>query len=241
MQKPVRVVFTEGGKGGVAKTEVAIALIEWYRSRGFRPTLFDFDIENTNKSGLQNFFPEALKFDVHTDGALDEFFEACGESECDIVVADLGAGSGTAAFEWFDQAFGDAEEMGIKFTAVGVTTNESGSVQSVLKWANHLQDKVDYLIVLNELLEPNSSFEYWHDEPAVARFCEAFSPTLMRMAARVQEFQAELRNQTVTLQQVIDGKVDTWFLRKMKNVVRAKRYQRELFTGFDDASSILLP
>lgn len=241
MKTKTRIVFTQGGKGGVAKTEVVLSLVPWYRQRGIEPVLLDFDIENTNKSGLQNFYPEACKFDVHVEGALDEFFDVCDRKGIKVVIADLGAGAGSATYSWFDQAFGDADELGIRFTSIGVTTNEAGAVQSVLKWASRLQDQVDYMIVLNELREPGSKFEYWHDEPAVTRFCEAFSPIIMPMGARIQEFQSELRNWSATLQDVIDEKVDAEFLKRTKNLVRARRYQRQLFEGFDTASSILLP
>ena len=76
-QKPIRVIFTEGGKGGVGKTEIAINLTTWLRSHGIEPQIIDFDAENTEKSGLQCFFPEATKLDVHQPGALDHVFEAC--------------------------------------------------------------------------------------------------------------------------------------------------------------------
>jgi MinD-like ATPase involved in chromosome partitioning or flagellar assembly len=241
MKTKTRVVFTQGGKGGVAKTEVVLSLIPWYRQQGIQPVLLDFDFENTNKSGLQNFYPEARKFDVHIEGALDEFFDVCDRDDVEVVIADLGAGAGSATYSWFDQAFDDAEELGIRFTSIGVTTNEAGAVQSILKWAAHLQDRVDYLIVLNELREPGSKFEYWNDEPAVARFIEAFSPVIMPMGARIQEFQSEMRNWSTTLQAVIEMKVEAEFLKRTKNVVRAKRYQRQLFEGFDQATSILLP
>ena len=241
MTASTRVVFTQGGKGGVAKTEVVLCLIPWYRRQGIEPVLLDFDIENTNKSGLQNFFPEARKLDVHQEGALDEFFDVCDRPDVQLVVADLGAGAGAATYVWFDAAFTDAEDLGIKFTSIGVSTNEAGAVQSVLKWGAMLQDRVDYLIVLNELREIGSAFEYWHDEPAVARFRKAFSPVVISMGARVPEFQSELRNWSSTLQHVIDGTVEAEFLKRTKNIVRAKRYQRQLFEGFDRASTILLP
>jgi len=240
-KRSIRVAFTQGGKGGVAKTEVALSLISWYRLRGIEPSLLDFDIENTNKSGLQNFYPEARKLDIHDPGALDDFFDVCDQTKSDVVVADLGAGAGSATFPWFARAFGDAHDLGIRFTSIGVTNNEAGAVQSLLKWANELQEQVQYLIVLNELQEEGSLFEYWNDEPAVSDFQEIFSPKIMRMSARVQEFQAELRNRVATLQQVIDGEVDAPFLKLTKNIVRAKRYQREMLAGFDTASSILLP
>ncbi len=236
----IRIVFTEGGKGGVAKTELALSLVSWYHCQNLSPVLLDFDVENSNKSSLANFFPEATKFDVHKEGALDELFDACDAGQ-DIVVADLGAGAGAATAHWFEQAFEDAFDLNIRFTAIGVLTNDAGAVQSVLQWATYLQSRVNYLIVLNEMREPDCQFEYWHEEPAVAQFTEIFSPHVMTMGARVMELQAELRNQCVTLQRVIDGKVETDFLRKMKNITRAKRYQRQLFAGFDEAKGILLP
>lgn len=236
-----RVVFTQGGKGGVAKTEVVLSLIAWYQRRGLRPALLDFDIENTNKSGLQNFHPEARKMDVHKEGALDEFFDVCDRNDCGLVVADLGAGAGEATYRWFDEAFDDASEFGISFTSIGVTTNEAGAVQSILKWANRLQDRVEYLIVLNEFREPGCDFAYWNAEPATQRFVEAFSPQIMVMGSRIQEFQAELRNRSATLRQVIEGELTTPYFKMSKNLFRAKRYQRGMFEGFDCAEKILLP
>ena len=236
-----RVVFTQGGKGGVAKTEVILSLIAWYEDRGIHPALLDIDIENTNKSGLKNFYPEARKMDVHREGALDELFDVCDQNECSLVVADLGAGAGEATYRWFDEAFDDAADFGISFTSIGVTTNEAGAVQSILKWANQLQDRVEYLIVLNEFREPCCDFVYWKAEPATERFIEAFAPKIMTMGSRIQEFQAELRNRSATLQQVIDGKVETPFFKLSKNLFRAKRYQRGMFEGFDHAAEILLP
>ncbi|MDA0811878.1 MAG: hypothetical protein O3C21_05760 [Verrucomicrobia bacterium] len=241
LSKRPRIVFTQGGKGGVGKTDLSLSLVSWYRQNGVAPILFDFDIENTNKSGLQNFYPDARKHDVHRDGALDEVFEVCDQDAVEIVLADLGSGAGNAAYQWFDSAYDDAMELGIRFTAIGVTTNEAGSVQSLLKWADHLQDKVDYLIVLSAMGDAQGGFEYWHSEPAVTEFVDTFHPVIMPMDARVPEFQSELRNQVCTLQDVIDGKVASPFLRRMKNRMRAKRYQRILFEGFDCASAILLP
>lgn|GEM_PF-2857514 len=71
---PKRAVFTRGGKGDVGKTEVALALASWYRARGIEPVLLDFDIENSNKSGFQSFFPDAEKISIHKEGSLDAFF-----------------------------------------------------------------------------------------------------------------------------------------------------------------------
>ena len=195
----------KGGKGGVGKTEVALALTSWYRARGIEPTLLDFDVENSNKGGFQSFHPEARKLDLHQEGSLDAFFNAF-DSDAPVVLADLAGGASNVAKTWFEDAAGYAIEMNVQFTAVGVTTNDAGSVQSVLKWAGHLQDSVDYLIVLNEMRSPRSKFNYWNDAPKVAEFVEAMNPSVMTMMARIEEFQAELRNHACTLDDIIQEK-----------------------------------
>lgn len=238
-QRSKRVIFTQGGKGGVGKTEVALALASWLHERGIKPLLLDFDIENTNKSGLQSFYPNAQKIDLHRDGNLDEFYQVCETPNIDVILADMGAGGGAATYRWFDDAFDLAQELNMHFTAVGVTVNDAGSVQSILKWASHLGKQVSYLVVLNEMHVPRCDFEYWHDTPEVKAFLKTLDPKVMTMSARVEEFQAEMRNQALTLERVIRGEVESDFFRYIKNLVRAKKYQRQLFEGFDEAAAIL--
>ena len=236
----MRAVFTQGGKGGVGKTEVAIALASWYRANGIEPALLDFDVENADKAGFQTYFPQATKIDVHREGSLDAFFNAFDQGTS-VVLADLAGGSSNAAEKWFEEAAEYAVEMNVAFTAIGVTTNDASSIQSILKWAGHLQDAVDYLIVLNEMRNPDCPFQYWHDNTNVAEFIEATEPRVMIMKARLEEFQAEVRNHACTLDQVIKGEVDAKFFRYSRNIVRAKIYLRQLFEGFSEASDILLP
>ena len=85
------------------------------------------------------------------------------------MLADMGAGAGTATYDWFEKMFDDSRDMNIRFTAIGVTTNDPGAVLSVLRWAKHLQQQVDYLIVLNETSETDRTFEYWNDNPLVQK------------------------------------------------------------------------
>ena len=238
--KTKRAIFTQGGKGGVGKTEVALALASWYKAKGYEPVLLDFDVENANNSGFKSFYPEAEKLDIHKEGSLDAFFSAF-DSGADIVLADLAGGSSNAAQAWFDEAASYATDLNVSFTAVGVTTNDAGSIQSILKWGGHLQDAVDYLIVLNEMRSPRCDFSYWFEDPNIADFTEKMQPFVMRMKARLEEFQAEVRNHACTLESIIAGEVDPEFFRYTRNIVRAKIYQRQLFEGFADASEILLP
>lgn len=239
-QPTKRAVFTQGGKGGVGKTEVALALASWYRAGGIEPALLDFDIENANNSGFQSFFPEADKLDIHQEGSLDAFFSAF-DSGADVVLADLAGGASNATQAWFEEAAEYAIDMGVGFTAVGVTTNDAGSIQSILKWAGHLQHAVDYLVVLNEMRSPRCDFRYWTDDPNVAEFVNILEPVVIKMRARLEEFQAEIRNNACTLDAIIAGEVDSKFFHYTRNIVRAKIYQRGLYEGFDSARQILLP
>ncbi len=237
---PIRVVFTEGGKGGVGKTEIAINLATWYRNRGIEPKLIDFDAENTKKSGLKSFLPEATKLNTHDPGALDHFFEVCS-TEHQVVLADLGAGTGEATYHWFRKMYDVSRQMNMRFTALGVTTNDPGAVISVLQWAEELQRRVDYLVVLNETRESDEAFEYWNEDSSVKEFVRIFQPRVMRAAARVDEFQTELRNCEITLDDVIEGRTDSPYFRNPMQIVRARYYQQNLYEGFDNAEAILLP
>lgn len=244
MRKPTpttRILFTEGGKGGDGKTEVAVSMVPWYHKRNIQPVMLDFDVENVTKSGFQNFYPEARKLDIHRHGAADELIDACETAESGVVIADLPAGSAEAFFPWFESLAGEAEAIGMIFTAIGVITDSADSVQSKLKWFAGLQDKVDYLIVCNEKEATHISFDYWTDDPKVREALEMFNPRAVTMEARVKEFQAELRNHETTLQAVIERKVEVPFLRKLKNVSRARRYQLHFFEQLDRVSEILLP
>ncbi len=66
-----------------------------------------------------------------------------------IILADMGAGAGQVAADWFDSMYEDVADTGVRLTAVGVVTPDPASVESVLAWANRLQDRVEYVVVEN--------------------------------------------------------------------------------------------
>ena len=157
-----------------------------------------------------------------------------------MILADL-AGGASNARDWFEDAADYALNLNIEFTAVGVTPNEARSIQSVLKWAEHLDRKVDYLVVLNEMRSPRCDFHYWKGNDIVADFLSTMEPYVMTMKSRLEDFQAEIRNHACTLDAIIKGEVDSKFFRYTSNIVRAKIYQSQLYKGFDEAAAILLP
>ena len=59
-----RVVFTTGGKGGVGKTGVSLAIADWYNARQIPFLPLDLDTENKALGSLRHYFqrPRRLTF-----------------------------------------------------------------------------------------------------------------------------------------------------------------------------------
>jgi hypothetical protein len=142
-----RVIFTEGGKGGVGKTAFTTGLVEWFDANQIPYTLLDLDTENKARGSLTHYFRDKTrKVNIHTSEGLDSFIDVLDEGP-PIVIADMGAGSGQVAHKWFEAMYESVREIGVAFTAIGIITPDPASVESVLSWAHALQHRVDYLIV----------------------------------------------------------------------------------------------
>src|ERR1700674_561129 len=120
-KKLKRVVFTMGGKGGVGKTGLMVALAEWFEANEIPFKLLDLDSENKVRGSLKHFFNGTVaKVNVNTPAGLDTFIDHL-ESGASIILADMGAGSGQVASDWFDAMYEDLSATGARFTAVGVS------------------------------------------------------------------------------------------------------------------------
>ena len=238
--EPVRVVFTEGGKGGVGKTEAAVCLATWYQRQGIIPKLIDFGAEINPKGCLSSFFPDAVKLDTRESGTLDHFFGALDATD-GVVLADMSAGAGAATQRWLEKSFADLRDMNIRCTAICVTTNEPGAINAVLQSAKRLQNRVDYLVVLNEMHCPRNEFHYWHHNPDVERFIDVLHPSVIRMRSRGERFQAEVRNHAFTLEAIMRRQVVPEFFRYSRNIAHARHCLRQIYAEFGTATDILLP
>jgi MinD-like ATPase involved in chromosome partitioning or flagellar assembly len=234
-----RVIFTEGGKGGVGKTAFITGLAEWFDTQQIPYTLLDLDIENKVRGSLTHYFQERTrKVDIHTPEGLNAFLEALTE-ETPVVIADMGAGSGKAAYPWFDRMHESARELGVAFTAIGVITPDAASVQSVLNWAQALQGRVEYLIVKNALTYP-ADFSYWEQTAAAKQFRQTFQPREIEMEFRVPQFENLVRRHGVTVGQAAARKVNLPALQQFSVVVRAQAYRRHLFAELERVRKGLL-
>ena len=235
-----RVVFTMGGKGGVGKTGVMAALAEWFEIHEISCTLLDLDTENKTRGSLKHYFNgSAAKVNINTPAGLDTFVDHL-ENGAPIVLADMGAGSGQIAADWFDSMYEDVAAGGVVFTAVGVITPDPASVESVLAWASRLQDRVEYMIVENAV-SPLADFAYWRSTEQAMQFRKVFAPTIIHMDFRLAELENPARQHGVKLGQIAERNTTVDELRRASLVIRAQSYRRKLFAEFDQAKAVLLP
>lgn len=235
-----RVVFTMGGKGGVGKTGVMAALAEWFEVHEIPCTLLDLDTENKTRGSLKHYFNgSAAKVNINTPAGLDTFVDHL-ENGAPIILADMGAGSGQIAADWFDSMYEDVAAGGVVFTAVGVITPDPASVESVLAWANRLQDRVEYMIVENAV-SPLADFAYWHSTEQAMQFRKIFAPTIIHTDFRLAELENPARQHGVKLGQIAEHTTIVDELRRASLVIRAQSYRRKLFAEFDQVKAVLLP
>jgi hypothetical protein len=71
---------------------------------------------------LKHFFNGTVtKVNIHTPAGLDAFVDHL-DGGAPIILADMGAGAGQVAADWFESMHEDVAETGVRFTAVGVVT-----------------------------------------------------------------------------------------------------------------------
>jgi len=233
-----RVVFTQGGKGGVGKTAFASMLVEWYQNQAIPLTLLDMDTENKARGSLTHFFPTARKINMHVPDGLDAFVDVLEEGN-PIVVADLGAGGGAAVQRWFSSMFTSVAQLGVTFTAIGVVTPDPASVESVLSWGHALQDNVHYLIVKNAIVDP-ADFSYYENDPGAYEFRRTFKPQEITMEYRFPKVEHPARQHGLTIGSVANRTPAVPELQKATVVLRAQAYRRNLFEELDRVKDLLL-
>lgn len=234
-----RVIFTEGGKGGVGKTAFTTGLVEWFDANQIPYKLLDLDTENKARGSLTHYFRDKTrKVNIHTSEGLDSFLDVLDEGT-PIVIADMGAGSGQVAHKWFESMYESAREIGVAFTAVGIITPDPASVESVLSWAHALQHRVDYLIVKNALTDP-ADFSYWERSTPAEQFRQVFQPQEITMEYRLPKFENPARQYGVTLGQAAARQANIPELQQTTVVLRAQAYRRNLFAELDRVKDLLL-
>lgn len=235
-----RVILSMGGKGGVGKTSLMSALVEWFDANEIPLQLLDLDSENKARGSLTHFFGErAPKVNIHTPAGLDAFVDQLVDG-APVILADMGAGSGQVTHDWFDKMYPDVAGAGIVFTAIGVVTSDPASVESVLAWAARLQQRTEYLIVENSVAQ-HTDFRYWRESTQALQFQRMFHPAVIAMDYRLPELENAARNHGVTLGEIANRATHAAELQKASLVMRAQSYRRRMFAEFDRVKELLLP
>jgi len=235
-----RVILTMGGKGGVGKTSFMLSLAEWFASKEITLKLLDLDTENKTRGSLSHYFGRAArKVNIHTAAGLDSFIDYIDDG-ISIVIADMGASSGQVTYDWFDSMFEDVQALGVGFTAIGIVTPDSASVESVLSWAAHLQNRVQYIVVENAITYP-ADFTYWRETEQAQVFKKALHPVVLSMDFRLPELENPARQHGITLGEIAERRHDVDELRRASLVLRAQSYRRRLFQEIENAKHLLLP
>jgi GTPase SAR1 family protein len=236
-----RLVLTQGGKGGTGKTTLMTALADWYDEKQYPYTLIDLDTEASKARGsLVHYFPgKAAKVDIHKPEGLDQLLNVLQDGP-PIVIADMGAGAGQAAYAWFDDVYEGARELGVAFTTIGLLTPDPATVDSVLKWAGALQGRTDYLIVKNAVNNP-SSFDVWEQAPRAEQFRKTLKPQIIEMEYHHPTVEYPARNHGLTVGRIAARQHDVAELNQFTVVIRAQAYRRHMYAEFDRVKEILLP
>ena len=236
-----RLVLTQGGKGGTGKTTLMTALVDWYDSHCCPYTLIDLDTEASKARGsLAHYFPDkAAKVDINRPEGLDQLLNVL-QGGPPIVVADMGAGAGHAAYAWFDDMFEGAKELGVAFTTIGLVTPDPATVDSVLKWAGALQNRTDYLIVKNSVNNP-SDFTVWDQAAKAEKFRATLKPEVIAMEYHTPSVEFPARNHGLSVGRVADGNHEVPELNQFTVRIRAQAYRRHMYAEFDRVREILLP
>ena len=235
-----KIIFTAGGRGGSGKTALAMCLAGWYDHHEIPVRLIDADSENKAKGSFHDFYGDrAPKIDISVPEGLDKLVNSITD-DVPIVLCDQGAGSGRVTFEWFNLAHKQLAKLGYKFTAIGLVTDSPTSVQSVLDWANVLQNRVQYLIVKNHI-NRDVRFEYWDESVEVQRFIDRYSPSVIEMPYLVPVLENAIRNWNVPLANVAARKTDVPELQELMMVIRAGGHLDNMYEQFDKVREVLLP
>jgi len=235
-----RVILSMGGKGGVGKTSLMVALAEWFEANQIPVKLLDLDTENKARGSLAHFFGGAVpKVNIHTPAGLDSFVDQLADGP-PVILADMGAGAGQVTYDWFERMYPDVSAVGIVFTAIGIITSDPASVESVLSWAAQLQGRVQYLIIENNVTE-RADFTYWRQSEQARRFQNVLQPAVIHMDYRLAELENATRNHGVTLGQVASRTTQVPELQRASLVMRAQSYRRRMFAEFESVKELLLP
>jgi hypothetical protein len=244
-QKKIKILLTQGSKGGVGKTFCATQVAAWLKARGHKHVAFDLDTENRKYSSLNLFVPEATKVNIHTIETLDILLSA--SQIADVVLIDMPAATGYMFFDWFDKMYETCTELGIEFVLFCLITPAPGSVENTLHWVDSLQGDVTYVAVKNPKEDADAKFNIWDNAEEVKEFKKKCTCHEILLPSIRADIMPELELKGLTLQNALltEENKDSLpaLLAKFANQQHLLRWGKQIFTQLDDLAEkgVLLP
>ncbi len=175
-----------GGVGGVGKTTLTVALVDYFRQRGIPVRLFDAESEPKPHGRLKNYFPEAQVIDIHSKSSLDEMARSAIDEKV-LTLVDLPAGAGPELFDWIKGPIRAFKRNRVPMTFISLLTSAPQTLTCVLRWVLALEEmasddiKIDHLLVKNH--RDPGLFRHLESEAGKA-FLETYKPGIIDLAGR---------------------------------------------------------
>ena len=173
-QKPKRVLWITGGKGGTGKSTFARGALDTLLAAGITVAAFDGDTENPQ---LHRYYQKTKGGVVRTvladrDGG-DDILEEMEEAQPDVILVDVAAGGSQILMRLQDESLflSDAEALGYAFTVVTVLSPIKDSVV-MLKEAMDITQRhnVQHVVIKNLHFGQEDDFELFDNSTAKQRF-----------------------------------------------------------------------
>jgi hypothetical protein len=172
-----RSIYIGGGKGGVGKSTLARALLDYYDLRGESYFAFDGDLENPS---LSRFFDEAQPLASQTPEGFEAVVRQLETGNKSQVVADLGAGTQRHMAD-FEKALGlatAAKDFGFKPVLVFVLAPSKDSVGLLGEALKSHPVSDGWQFVIARAIYENGDWNIWEGSK-VKPLVDAISPEYM--------------------------------------------------------------
>jgi hypothetical protein len=156
-----------GEKGGVGKSMVARVLAQYMIDKNI--PFIGFDTDRSHSSLIRFYDDYASPILIDTYESLDTMVELAVENPGERVLVDLAAQTHERLVKWMDEAgvLDALRELGLSLTYWHVMDSGKDSVSLLKSLLDRFGERLDYVIVLNELR--GESFEIFDRSPEKAR------------------------------------------------------------------------
>lgn len=153
-----------GIKGGVGKTTVARALIDYVTTHGLSPRVFDTEFP---KCDLANFYPSAKRADITSVAGQAEIFDDIGQ----LTIVDIAAGVLSKTVGVLDRTriLDDAVSGKIKIVLLHVLDSSIASLAEICEMQAKLPRGVSLYLVKNH--KSTNQYSGWEDDTRFINAC----------------------------------------------------------------------